>query len=469
VRLLRPVLPLLAALACASGAPPPAWELPPPPPREGPVVAVGRLHRATLENGLEVVVLEDPSLPRVVLGVVVPRGSADVPVAQAGLASYTTDLMERGAGERDALAFAEAVDALGATLQASADWDSMGVEVAGLSRDLDALAGLLADTVLRPRFDADEAERLRSQGLAALERAKDDPSTLAGWHLARVLFPEHPYGLPQEGTPETLATFSASAASALHQYFWVPSGAILYATGDVAHGDIERRARELFGAWGGEPAPSAAEPPAVPQARRVVIVDRPELGQATILVGHEGIRRADPQRIAVQLMNTVLGGGGFSSRIMGRVRENEGLAYYAWSAFAMRRAGGVFVVSTGTRVEQVGRSLAMLLEELEGARTSPPTAEEIAHARSLSIGRFGLGLETSEAVVWALVDLDVYGLPRDSLDTYRTRVREAAAPDVEEAARERLHPERGAIVVVGPAAALRPQLEAFGPVEVVQP
>ena len=465
----RLLLFLLAALACASLGPPPAWELAPPPPREGPVVPAGRLHRASLENGLEIVVLEDPSLPRALLGVVVPRGSADVPAAQAGLPSYTADLMERGAGERDALAFAEAVDALGATLQAAAGWDSMSVEVAGLSRDLDALAGLLADGVLRPRFDAEEAARLRSQGLAALERAKDDPDTLAHWHLARVLFPGHPYGLPQDGTPETLAAFDAAAARALHRGFWVPSGAILYAAGDVEHADIERRARDLFGAWQGEPAPPAPAPPPAPQARRVVIVDRPELAQATILVGHEGIRRAEPERVAVQLMNTVLGGGGFSSRIMGRVREDEGLAYYAYSGFGMRRAGGVFLVSTATRGDQAGRSLAMLLEELEGARTRPPSDEEIAHARSLSIGRFGLGLETSDAVVTGLVDLDVYGLPRDSLDTYRTRVREAAAADVQQAARERLHPERAAIVVVGPAAALRPQLEPLGPLEVVQP
>jgi zinc protease len=434
------------------------------------VVPQERLHRATLQNGLRVLVLEDHRLPRAALGVVVRRGSADLPAAQAGLASYTTELMRRGAGARDALAFAQAVDALGATLSTKAHWDSMEVSISGLSGDLDALAALLAEVVLRPRFDPEEAVRLRSHRLADLERAKDDPATLAHWHLARALFPEHPYGLPQQGTPETVTGFDAAAARATHARFFVSGDAIFYAAGDVRREDALRRARELFGAWSGEPAPAVVGAlPAPPPERRVVIVDRPELGQATIVLGHEGIRRTAPERVAVQLMNVALGGGGFSSRIMARVREEAGLAYYAYSGFAMRRAGGVFLAATGTRVPEAGRAVAMLLEELEAAKSHPPDAEEISHAKSLAVGRFALGLETSDALVSSLVDLDVFGLPEDSLDTYRTRMRQTGEAELQRVAREKLHPERVVITVVGPADALRRQLERFGPVEVVEP
>jgi predicted Zn-dependent peptidase len=236
------------------------------------VVPQERLHRATLQNGLRVLVLEDHRLPRAALGVVVRRGSADLPAAQAGLASYTTELMRRGAGARDALAFAQAVDALGATLSTKAHWDSMEVSISGLSGDLDALAALLAEVVLRPRFDPEEAVRLRSQRLAALERAKDDPATLAHWHLARALFPEHPYGLPQQGTPETVTGFDAAAARATHARFFVSGDAIFYAAGDVRREDALRRARELFGAWSGEPAPAVVgalpAPPPEPSGAR---------------------------------------------------------------------------------------------------------------------------------------------------------------------------------------------------------
>ena len=459
----------LLALGCA-GRLPPAWEEPAPPIAEGPVVPAERLHRAELANGLRVIVLEDRRLPRVALGIALRRGAADVEPERAGLAGFTAELLGRGAGARDAVAFAETVDSLGASFHARAGWDSTSVGVSGLSRDRDTLAGLLADAVLRPRFDAAEVERLRSQQLAALERAREDPETLARWNLASAIFGAHRYGGPREGTPHTVAALDAAAARALHGAFFVPGNAVFYATGDLSRDDAMRLAEDLFGAWPAGPSPPiATAPESFPSARRVVVVDRPDLSQAQILLGHEGPARRDPERLAVQLMNTVVGGGGFSSRLTTRVREAEGLAYFAYSSFGLRRAGGVFVAATATRVPEAGRSVALILEELARAASEPPDADEIRDAKSLSVGRFGLALETSDAIVGDLVELDVQGLPDDSLDTYRSRVKAIAADDVARQARERLHPERVAIVVVGPADALRPQLEAFGPVEVVKP
>jgi zinc protease len=431
-----------------------------------------RLSRTTLDNGLRLRVMEDHSLPRVAMGLVVPRGAAAVGLEQAGLVSYMAELLNRGAGERDALAFAQAVDSLGASLGSASDWDAITVTASGLSRDFDALSALLADAALRPRFAPEEAARLRAQRLAGLERAKDDPRTLVSWNFANALFAGHPYGLPEVGTPETVARFDADVARSAHARFFVPDGTIFYVTGDVAPERVEARARELFGAWQGgqgEAPPRATPPPPPPAERRVVIVDRPDLGQATIYVGHEGLPRTDPNRIAAQVMNIVIGGGGFSSRIMSRVREDEGLAYYAYSGFGMRRDGGTFVAATGTRAPEAGRAIEMILDELERARSDPPSAQETKHARSFAVGRFSLGLETSDAILGSLVDLDVYGLPPDSLDTYRTRVKQLTQEDLRKAALATIHPERVAIVVAGPAEILEPQLERFGPVTVVQP
>jgi len=462
----------LVALGCSGFGQRPAWEDPPPPPREGPVVPAGALHRSVLESGLQVLVLEDRSLPRVAMGLLMPRGAASLPPEQAGLTSYTTELMNRGAGERDALAFAQAVDALGGSVSAGSGWDTSVVSASGLSRDFDALSALAADVALRPRFEPGEAARLRSQRLASLERAKDDPRTLASWHLARLLFEGHAYGPPQDGTPESVAGFDAAAARRAHAGLFRPEGAIFYVTGDVDTQRAVERVQELFNGWigdGAAPGVSAEALPPPPEGRRVVIVERPDLGQATILIGNHGISRTAPDRLQVQLLNLVVGGGGFSSRIMSRVREDEGLAYYAYSGFAMRRDGGMFLAATGTRVPEAGRAVGMLLDELERARSDPPSSEEIEHARSLAVGRFALGLETSDAILSALVDLEVYGLPRDSLDTYRSRMRALTEEEVRKAALDRLHPEHAAIVVVGPSQALRAQLEAFGPVEVVEP
>jgi zinc protease len=151
------------------------------------------------------------------------------------------------------------------------------------------------------------------------------------------------------------------------------------------------------------------------------------------------------------------------------VRADEGLTYSISSHFAMRRHPGPFLVSTFTRVPEVRRVVDLVLFELSRVRSDPPSSEEVVNAQSQTVGNFSLGLETSSAVASSLVDLDVYGLPEDSLDTFRGRIRALTADDTARAARDLVHPERVAILVVGPAEAIVPQLEDLGAVEVIQP
>jgi zinc protease len=399
---------------------------------------------------MRVLVLEDHRLPRVEVGVVARRGAGLVAPERAGLAEFTAELMERGAGDRDALELAAVVDNLGASLSASADWDSMAVGVSGLSRDLDTLFEVLTDVVRRPRFDADEAERVRAEQLAGLEKAKDSPYLLAIWSFQAALYPGHRYGSPLAGTPEAVAGLGPVDAAELHARVFTASDAILFATGDLKAADILHRVENGFGDWpaGSVPELGPSPPTPAPAERRIVVVDRPDLGQAQIVVGHEGISRTDSERLPASLMNSVLGGGAFSSRLMKRVRADEGLTY---------------------SVPEVRRVVDLVLSELARVRSDPPSPQEVASAQSQQVGRFSLGLETSSAVASSLVNLDVYGLPEDSLDTFRGRIRALTAEDTARVARDLVHPERAAILVVGPAEAIVPQLEDLGAVEVVQP
>ncbi len=460
---------LLAGLvACATR---PVWEQPPPPAIDAPVVQPGALQRTELENGLRILVLEDHRLPRVAFSLTLRHGEANLPAEQAGLLSLTADLLERGAGARDALALASATDELGATLTTAASWDSIGVGVAGLSRDEPTLLGILADVVLRPRFDPREALRARSERLQQLEGAKDDPATLLSWYAASALYPGHRYSAPADGTPSSVKGFDARVARSLHARYFVPNDAMVAVVGDVDAKDVIAQIRNAFGAWsrGPLPGPDAPPPAQVPPARRVIIVDQPDLVQARVLIAHEGIARSDPDRVAVGLLNSVLGGSGFSSRLMASVRSEAGLTYSVGSAFSLRRAPGPFVISTFTRVPEVRRVIDLLLAELARARSEPPSEAELASARTLAVGEFALGLETSGAVLSSLVDLDIYGLPEDSLDTYRGRVRATTREQTAALAQRLFHPERTLIVLVGPAAELKPQLDGLGPVEVVEP
>jgi len=379
--------------------------------------------------------------------------------------------MERGAGDRDVLALAEFVDGMGASLSVSAGWDTVTIGVSGLSRDTNALFEVLRDVVLAPRFDGKEAAKAQSETLASLEQAKDDPATLVRWEAARTVFGGHRFGIPMGGNSETVARLDEDLARRFHEQLFVASNAIVFAAGDFEHADLQRRVGEAFGDWAAGEAPAAVEPPEVPapSQRRIVIVNKPELGQSRIAVTHEGIARGDSRRTAAGLMNAVLGGSGFSSRLMKRVRAEKGLTYGVYSGFGLRRAPGPFVVDTFTKVPSTRAALDLLLSELERMRSEPPDATELANAKSLQVGNFALSLETSGAVVGSLVDLDVYGLPNDTLDTFRTRVKGISQETTAELANELLHPERAAIVLLGPADQLLPQLEGLGPVEVVEP
>ena len=461
----------LALPGCSALVPKHAWQLPPPPVAEGPIVPQQRLHRATLDNGLEVLVLEDHRTPRLSVGVTLRRGIAIEPLDRAGLASLTTEVMKRGAGSRNALALARAVEDIGASLSADAGWDSSSVGLSGLSEDGDALFALLADVVRRPRFDPAEVERARAETIQMLEQDKDEPGTLLGRQLDRVLYPDHRYGLPEDGERASLMRLDARALREFHDRVFVAHNAIVYVVGDISADDALARVRASFGDWaaGSVPEPGPPPPREAPVERRVVVVDRPDLVQAQIAIAHEGIARTDPERIPALLMNTILGGGGFLSRLLSRVRADEGLTYSIGSAFSMRRQPGPFAVTTFTRVPEVGRVVSLVISVLEGMNSDPPSEDEFRLAKSFNAGRFVLGFETSNEIAAGLIDLDVHGLPPDSLDTYRTRVNATRREEVAAAARRLLHPERIAIVVVGPAEALRPQLAPFGTVEVVKP
>jgi len=341
--------------------------------------------------------------------------------------------------------------------------------VSGLSRDLDRLLEILADTTLRPRFEASEAAKVVAEQRAALRKALEDPDVRARWEASALLYPNHRYGRPVSGTPTSLENLGVSKAREFHGRVFVPGNAILSVSGDVDPVEIRKQLERRFGDWKpGAVVPEASAPPApTPGAMEIVVVDRPDLTQARIRVAQGGIPRESPDRIAAILVNSVLGGSGFSSRLMAKIRGVEGLVYSVHSGFAMRRRAGPFAMSTSTRVAEAGRVVDLLLEEFEGIRQRPPTEAELTRVKSFVTGRFALNLETSDAVIASLVSLDVYDLPENSLETYRSRVAAVDAEDAARVARDVFHPENVVIVVVGPAAELVPQLERRGGVRVV--
>jgi len=458
--------------ACALREPTPAWQEPPPPPAEGAIVDEAALHRDRLPNGLSVLILEDARLPRAAIGFETRRGAGSVAPELAGVAQIAAEAMQRGAGERDALELARVVEDAGASLSVSAGWDTTGVALSGLSEDLPLFFEILEDVALRPRFDEVEVEKAIAEQRAGIEAAHDDPATLIRWHGMRAIYEGHRFGLPMSGTPETLDALDAAAARAYWEERFVPGNTIFWAVGDLSAERVLEEVRRRFGGLpaGDEPAATPPPPDPTPVARRIVVVDKPDLAQARIVLAHEGIARTDERRIAADIMNDALGGSGFSSRLMQSVRADAGLTYGVGSGFSLRSQPGPYSIATFTRVEEVRRVVDLLLEEMSAIRSERPVDEaELEKFVSYNVGRFGLSLETSQAVLGSLVDLEVHGLPEDSLDTFRSRVRAISLDQVAEVARELLHPDRVAIIVLGPASELVPQLEDLGSLEIRKP
>ena len=472
MRAITTAFTLSLALGCGMLAPRAAWKEEPPAPVENPIVSADDLHRVKLPNGVQLILLEDRRLPRISLGLTLRRGAGSVDPAIAGVAELATEVMQRGAGDRDALALAKVVEDIGASLSVSSGWDSTTISLSGLSEDLALLVEIMNDVALRPRFDEGEFLKARAEQQAGIVAAQDDPATLIRWNAIRALYPEHRYGLPQSGTPETIDHLDVDAVRAYWTDRFIPKNTILWAVGDFSAEALVPEFRSVYGELSdAAQIPGIPPPPArTPESRRIIVVDKPELLQARIILAHEGIARREPTRIAVDLMNDVLGGSGFSSRMMKRIRSDEGLTYGVSSGFSLRSQAGPFSVSTFTRVAKVRRVVDLILEEIEAIRGDRPvTEEELTKFISYNVGRFGLSLETSDSVLASLVDLEVHDLPEDALDTYRARVRATSLKDVADAARLRLHPDRAAIVVLGPAEVLVPELEDLGAVEVWNP
>ena len=450
---IRAGLALLAAVATTAQA----LQLPP-------------VTRVTLDNGLRVVVAETHELPLVELYVMVGAGAAQDPAGKEGLASLTGDAITRGAGTLSAEDFARTVESLGGSLSAQAGTDGTIVNGEFLAEDfptgLDLLRKVLRDATLAD----DEIRRARDDQLAALVAALENPSTVAERCFGAFLYGDHPYGRWLDGTKASVQSLTRDDATGFYGRWYRPNNTVLAVVGDVAAADAVERIRAAFGDWESRPdaVPERAGPPAPITARRTLLVDEPDASQAQIRVGSIAMARNAPDLLPSHVTNTVLGGG-FSSKLIEELRVKRSLTYGASSMFVARLTGGDFRISTFSKSATAVETLALALEVEEAFRKEPVDPKLLAKARTYLAGQFPLRLETPDALAGRLTEIEFFGLPKDDLETYVSRV-EAVGPEVARQMAERHMPtaEQIAIVVVGKASEIKPALEEkFGPVRVV--
>jgi zinc protease len=428
--------------------------------------------RTTLPNGLRVVVAEYHELPLFDVVAFVGAGAAQDPPGKEGVAMLTASALKRGVDGMSAEALAEAIESLGGVIGAQAGTDATVVTAEFLSRDLTAGLDLLRRVMREPELAREEVRRARDEQVAGIVAGLEEPGVIAERCFAPWLYGSHPYALPVDGRRDSVAGLGRGDVRDFYDHWYRPNDTILVLVGDVQADDAVRRIEAAFGSWkpGADAAAVRAGAPERVTARRVLLVDKPDATQTQIRLGNVAMARNDPDLLPSQVANTILGGG-FTSRLIEELRVKRSLTYGASSAFIARRVGGDFRIQTFTKTPTTVETLRLALDVYGDFRGRPLAPKLIDKAKTYMRGQFPLRVETPDAIAMRLAEIEFNDLPKDDLQTYRSRVA-AVTPALasEMAAKHMPPPEELAITVVGKASEIRAPLEAaFGQVKVVGP
>jgi zinc protease len=418
--------------------------------------------RVTLDNGLRVLVTENHNAPIVAMRLLVHSGADRDTASHAGLAALVADLLDEGAGTRDAIRLAEDIGLLGAALGSGADWDASYVSLDVLSRNAAAAAEIFAEVVRKPMLPTDGLERVRTERLTELVQQRDEPSVIAGKRFANLIYGTGVYGNSIVGSPESVARLSIEDVQSFYATYYIPNNCSLVIAGDITTDEALGMAKSLFGDWqrASEP-PAAVATPQQYEGCRIYLIDRPQAVQSEIRVGHIGVARSTEDYFAISVMNSLLGGV-FNSRINMNLREKHGYTYGARSMFAFRKQAGPFVVAAPVRNEVTKEAVNEVFNELRRIRTGDIEGTELEDVKNYLMGVFPATVQSSGEVASRLVDMELYGLPIDYFDRYRENIAAITNEEIRRVAEKYIDPDRSLVVIVGNAKQVREPLGSLG-------
>jgi zinc protease len=429
-------------------------------------IALPPIHRETLANGLRVVVAERAGVPLAAVRLVVRGGASLDPAGRSGLAHLAALVARRGTRRRTGPEIDLAVESLGAELGPGVDEDAAYLGLSAPSEVLPRCLDLLADVAISPSFPAAEVRRLRRKEIAALAHDLDEPAVVADRAMLEATFGDHPYGHPPEGRVRDLSRTSRADVTRFHARAYRPSAALLVVVGKVDAEQVLALVRRRFGRWRGDDGPVAPVPAPAPPVTSVVVVDKPDVTQTQVRIASAGFPRRSPDYYPGVVASALLGGG-FTSRLVEAIRVNRGLSYGVRSRFVTSGSGGIFFVSTFTKVETTAEIVQVTLDETARFCDEGPRPDELERTRSYLCGLFPLTLETHDQLAEKLADLALHDLPDEEVSGFRQRVRAVSAEDARDVGRRYFPLERRVVIAVGPAKRIARALERFGPVRVV--
>ncbi|AKU91297.1 M16 family metallopeptidase [Vulgatibacter incomptus] len=417
-----------------------------------------------LDNGLRVLIAPKRDLPLAAVDLVVETGGSEDPKGKAGLASFTAGLLRRGTTTRSADEIDGSIEFVGGALDTGAGRDASSVSASATSENLPLALELVADVGLHPSFPKAEFELHKRRVTAFLAQALDDPGTVADRAmLGAILLPDHPYAMPSSGTRSSIKAIRLADVRAFHAKHYAPERATLIVVGDVEPAKVLSLARKHFGAW----KTKAPQRPAIAEAaplkkNRILIIHKEKATQVQVrFVGAAFTRKTDPAFFPMVVANGAFGGG-FTSRLVDEIRVNRGLSYSVGTRLLQLREAGFYTFSSFTKNETIGELLQVAIGEAGRARQAGFSGEELSRSKSYLSGVYPLRLETNEQIASALMEMQLYDLPKDWVLSYRRRLAEATPEQIDDAAKAWFFARPFAIVLVGDKKAIRKGLAQAG-------
>ena len=419
--------------------------------------------RTVLSNGMVVYLLENPELPLIRLSALMRTGSIYDPPNKSGLARVTAAVMRSGGAEgRHPKEIDETLENLAAEVEFSMEMESGSGYLFARKQDFSKVLPIFADLLMWPNFDPDRLDQAKKAQIEAIRRQNDNPEEIAYREFRRALYGENPRG--RTPTVETIENIKREDLIVFQRKYYHPSTIFLGVSGDFKKEEMLAVLEKTFGSWNR----SLIEIPSIPfpssQERRSIYYAPKDIPASTVLMGHLSLPQNHPDYFPFKILNFILGGGGFNSRLTQEIRSNQGLAYQVGSFYSGRVGYGVFGALCQTKSSTTFKVISLLDEIIGGMKKNPPGAEELLYAQNTLINQFIFSFSSSAAIVGQQMRLEYDGLPEDYLEKYRERVAAVTPADLRRVAQSHLHPERSVLIVVGREKDFEKPLSSLGTV-----
>ncbi len=405
--------------------------------------------REVLGNGLTVLFFERHNLPIVKVELLIKASKVDEPSEKAGLANITASMLTEGTKNRTSLQISEEIEFMGADLGVSSDNDYTTISLFILKREIEKGFDIFSDVLLNPTFPEDELKQKKKIVKGSLKQSEESPSFLANRAFLKEVFGTHPYSRIIEGTPESIDLITREDIIKFYRQYYQPERSILSVVGDLSHDELMNLIDSYLKAWKNTEFKIHKRPDRNGHfIKKIITIDK-DLTQATIMLGHKGIKRDNPDYYAISVMNYILGGGGFSSRLMQTIRDDMGLAYDVHSSFSSNKHGGYFKAAVQTKNKSANKVIEEILNQIERIKKNKVSEQEINDAKSYLTGSFPRRIDTMSKIASFLVGVEYYGLGLDYDIKYVDYINAITRDDIKRVAEKYLNNENYILVVVG--------------------